>query len=116
MARRAAANARNAKASARRARWGVRKDVADFRASLLRALHRNAEGLTGQQVVMALKAVSDDVYDSGVDEAYVRVKPRRRKNLADAWDLTWMSVLNVQLRRMQPRARRRRGRERPKSA
>jgi hypothetical protein len=108
MSRGSNSNGSRSASNARRAVWRVRKDVADFRDSLLRTLHRNARGLTGPQVIEALKVVSDDVYYSGIDEAYVRTRPRRPKNLADAWDLTWASVLNVHLRRMQLAQRKRR--------
>jgi hypothetical protein len=84
------------------------QDLADFRASLWKALAVNAESLSGPQVVRALREISDDIYYAGVDKAYVCTKVRDPQNLADAWDLTWLTALNVNLlhrRRGKPRRR-----------
>ena len=78
------------------------RDLADFRASLWRTLAKNAKDLTGLQVVRALREISDDVYHAGIDGAYVATKVRDPRNLADAWDLTWLSALNVRLLHLQP--------------
>jgi hypothetical protein len=84
-------------------------DIADFRANLWRAVARNAKHLTGLQVVQALREISDDIYHAGVDSAYINTKARDPRNLADAWDLTWLTALNVKLlhiRRAKPHRRR----------
>ena len=73
------------------------RDLADFRASLWDALAKNAKYLTGRQIVQALRKVSDDIYHAGVDTAYTQTKARDPQNLADAWDLTWLTALNVEL-------------------
>jgi hypothetical protein len=82
------------------------RDLADFRASLWKALARNAKHLTGLQVAQALREVSDDIYHAGIDSAYTTTKVRDPQNLADAWDLTWLTALNVKLLHLQkPRSR-----------
>lgn len=43
------------------------RDLAAFRASLWKALGENAKELTGIEVVEALRVISDDVYNAGVD-------------------------------------------------
>jgi hypothetical protein len=73
------------------------QDLADFRASLWTTLAENADRLTGLQVVEALRKISDDVYHAGIDRAYVNTKVRDPQNLADAWDLTWLTALNIEL-------------------
>jgi hypothetical protein len=73
------------------------QDLADFRANLWNTLAVNAKTLTGLQVVKALRVISDDVYDAGIDAAYVTTKVRDARNLADAWDLTWLTALNIKL-------------------
>ena len=90
----------------------ARKDVAAFRESLWKTLDRNSEGLSGRDVVKALKVVSDDVYHAGIDEAYTRTMVKDGRNLADAWDLTWVTALSVDLRRRQQSA----GKARPNRA
>ena len=77
------------------------RDLADFRASLWKTLAKNATGLTGLQVVRALREVSDDIYHAGIDGAYTTTKVRDPQNLADAWDLTWLTALNVRLLHLQ---------------
>ena len=85
------------------------RDLADFRASLWKALAKNAKHLTGVQVVHGLREISDDIYHAGIDSAYTTTKVRDPQNLADAWDLTWLTALNVKLLHVQkPRSRRRR--------
>ena len=85
------------------------QDLADFRASLWKTLAKNAKNLTGSRVVQALREVSDDIYHAGIDNAYTTTKVRDPQNLADAWDLTWLTALNVKLLHMhKPRSNRKR--------
>jgi hypothetical protein len=77
------------------------QDLADFRASLWKTLAVNAKTLTGPQVVKALRDISDDVYHAGIDGAYTTTKVHDPRNLADAWDLTWLTALNIQLLHLQ---------------
>lgn len=82
------------------------RDLADFRASLWKTLGKNAKGLTGLQFAQALREVSDDIYHAGIDSAYTTTKVHDPQNLADAWDLTWLTALNVRLLHLQkPRSR-----------
>jgi hypothetical protein len=80
------------------------QDLANFRASLWKTLEINARTLTGPQVVKALRDISDDVYHAGIDGAYTTTKVRDPQNLADAWDLTWLTALNIQLLHLQQSA------------
>jgi hypothetical protein len=85
------------------------RDLADFRASLWKTLAKNAKHLTGLQVAQALREVSDDIYHAGIDSAYTTTKTRDPQNLADAWDLTWLTALNVKLLHLRkPKSRRKR--------
>jgi hypothetical protein len=77
------------------------RDLADFRSSLWKTLAKNAKHLTGLQVVQALREISDDIYHAGIDAAYTTTKARDPQNLADAWDLTWLTALNVELLHLQ---------------
>jgi len=79
----------------------ARKDVAAFRESLWKTLHRNCRGLSGADVVEALKVISDDIYHAGIDTAYTEAAVKDLRNVADAWDLTWVAALSVDLRRRQ---------------
>jgi hypothetical protein len=68
-------------------------------------LDRNSVGLSGPQVVQALKVVSDQIYHAGIDDAYVRIKGKRGPNIADAWDLTWVTALSINLWDLQSQRR-----------
>lgn len=88
----------------------VLEDVAAFRESLWKTLERNCEGLSGADVINALKVTSDDIYHAGIDEAYVEAPVKEQRNLADAWDLTWVTALSVDLMRRQQALRKIRSR------
>jgi hypothetical protein len=90
----------------------ARKDVAAFRESLWKTLDRNCEGLSAADVVQALRRISDDIYHAGIDEAYTTAAVRDPRNVADAWDLTWLTALSVDLRRRQETV----GKRRPRKA
>jgi hypothetical protein len=77
------------------------RDLAAFRASLWKTLAKNAKHLTGLQIVQALREISDDIYYAGIDSAYTTTKTHDPQNLADAWDLTWLTALNVKLLHLQ---------------
>ncbi len=76
-------------------------DIAAFRESLWQTLDRNAAGLSGPEVVRALKVISDEIYHAGIDEAYVRARVEKGQSIADAWDLTWVTALSIHLWRLQ---------------
>jgi hypothetical protein len=77
------------------------QDLSGFRASLWKILAVYAKTLTGLQVVKALRIISDDVYHAGIDAAYATTKVHDARNLTDAWDLTWLTALNIRLLRLQ---------------
>ena len=79
----------------------ARKDVRAFRESLWKTLERNCQGLSGAEVIDALRRITEDIYHAGIDEAYVRTRVRDTRNVAEAWDLTWVTALSVDLRRRQ---------------
>jgi len=88
------------------------QDLADFRANLWKTLSVNARTLSGLQVAKALRTISDDVYHAGIDSAYTTTKARDARNLADAWDLTWLTALNIRLLHLRKSTARRNGNRR----
>jgi hypothetical protein len=83
------------------------RDLAEFRMSLWKTLAVNAKQLSGSEVIKALREISDDIYYAGIDQAYVTTKVSDPQNLADAWDLTWLTALNVNLLHLRQARRRR---------
>ena len=75
--------------------------------SLWKTLAENAKHLSGSEVTKALREISDDIYYAGIDKAYVTTKVSDPQNLADAWDLTWLTALNVNLLHLRQGRRRR---------
>jgi hypothetical protein len=72
-------------------------DLADFRVSLCETLIVNAKDLAGLQVVKAPREISDDIHAAGIDGAYLRTEARDPRNLAEAWNLSWLTALNLRL-------------------
>jgi hypothetical protein len=95
---------------------GARKDVAAFRERLWTTLDRNSKGLSGADVVKALKVISDDIYHAGIDKAYTEAPVKDPRNVADAWDLTWVTALSVDLRRRQQALRKTASKRAPRRA
>jgi len=58
---------------------------------------RNAKGLDGSLVVRALKNASHNIWESGIDHAYEGSKQRTTLEFATAFDLTWLTQVNVEL-------------------
>lgn len=78
-------------------------DVDELRHGLYQVVKRNAEGLPGPVVVEVLKSISEDMYAAGVDEA-LRMTEREISNwdnIASAWDLTWLTLFALKLKRAQ---------------
>lgn len=79
----------------------VRADIGALRKQLYAVVEKNAAGKTGPEVVRALKRISEVMYGSGVDEALRKTEQKMKNwdNIADAWDLTWLTVLAIELKR-----------------
>lgn len=78
----------------------VQDDVGALRAGVYRELIKKYGNLSGTQVLMALKDASEDIYESGVDRGLHAAKIWNLDNVADAWDLTWLTALAIRLNRL----------------
>lgn len=74
----------------------TQKDLQTFRAALYSLAAQKAKHLTGTQVMLLLKEVSEEIYTAGIDQA-LRNASLNLENLADAFDYTWLSLLIVKL-------------------
>lgn len=74
-------------------------DVNELRYSLYKVVARNAARLSGEKVVRVLKAISEEMYAAGIDEALRMTEGRIQHwdNIASAWDLTWLTLFAVRL-------------------
>ena len=57
-------------------------------------------------LIMMLKEISEDVYTAGVDKTLARAKLADMDNIADAFDLSWLSPLAIKINNYKPRSRR----------
>lgn len=69
--------------------------VTEFRARMWAAFRSNAKGKTGPQIVDALERASEKTYAAGIDHAYAGWK--LNVDLAEAFDLTWLTAVNIEL-------------------
>lgn len=75
------------------------EDVDLLRQSLYRVTEKNAEGLSGPQVVRILKEISEEMYSAHIDEALRKTEGKIQEwdNIASAWDLTWLTLFTHRL-------------------
>lgn len=69
-------------------------DISILRASLYKVVRKNVKGLSAEDVVDVLKTVSEEMFEAGIDETLRLAEARIKKweNIADAWDLTWLTM------------------------
>lgn len=75
------------------------EDISILRSALYDVAIENAEDLSGQDVLRILKTVSEDMFEAGIDEAlrHTEKKIDKWENIADAWDLTWLTLFTLKL-------------------
>lgn len=80
-------------------------DVDTLRSCLYSEMMNRAKGLSGPQVLKALKEISEEMYASGLDAALhkAEVDIKEWDNIASAWDLTWLTLLATRLHKMKIR-------------
>lgn len=75
--------------------------LSHLRCALFDIVEKNTEGLSAATVVHVLKKISEDMYGARVDEALAAIPVKGLDAIADAWDLTWLTLLAVELRAQQ---------------
>jgi hypothetical protein len=68
-------------------------------------VRRNALGLSGQQVVDALMKITDELNETGIDDAW-KSRFSASKTLESAYDLIWLVPLAMELCRIANRPKR----------
>lgn len=56
-----------------------------------------AKRVSGPELVMILKDVSEEVYMAGIDGALAKAAGKDLDDIADAYDLTWLTALALRL-------------------
>lgn len=78
----------------------VIKDIELFREQLWQLCIENAQGLTSEECVRALEAITDDLYEGTIDQAYDRTDFQNPDSLASLWDCIWISSYARKLKRI----------------
>jgi len=71
--------------------------ICTLRDRMFDLFEHNAKGLDGSLVVRALKNASHNIWESGIDHAYEGSNQRTTLEFATAFDLTWLTQVNVEL-------------------
>lgn len=72
----------------------------DFWDGLWKQAMENAEGLTAKQVLEVFRDVSDDVYESGIDEVYEQLIINGANIDSINFDVIWLSNMVIRLKKL----------------
>jgi len=78
-------------------------DIKELHTQFWTTLKQNAEGLTGVQVLEALDEITEEIWNAGIDAAYIRATFVNETNINEAWDYVWMTALAIKLHKMHSR-------------
>jgi len=81
------------------------KDTRAFVKALRRRIAARCEGLDGEQVVRALFLLTDEMWQAGIDDAWVEAKMKNRKRVGNIFCITWLTMLATRLEKLQARKR-----------
>ena len=71
--------------------------ISQFRDHLWKAMRGNAKGKTAEQFIDALYEASEEIWAAGIDKAYADMKNASLIDLADAFDITWLTATSIKL-------------------
>jgi hypothetical protein len=79
----------------------MRRDaVTPFRDKLWDLFEKQASGMGGADVVLALKQAGEEIWAVGIDETYSSMKHQRDETLGNAFDITWLTVVCIKLKEL----------------
>lgn len=79
----------------------LRRDaVSPFRDKLWKLFEKEAKGMDGADVVIALKQAGEEIWSVGIDDTYSRMKHQDDELLGNAFDITWLTVVCIKLKEM----------------
>ena len=76
-----------------------RDAVTPFRDKLWDIFEKQAKGVDGADVVLALRQAGEEIWAVGIDRAYstMRLKDQEDVSLGNAFDVTWLTIACVKL-------------------
>ena len=75
-----------------------RDAVTPFRDKLWDLFQKQAKGMDGGDVVMALKQAGEEIWAVGIDHTYSAMKHQDDEPLGNAFDITWLTVVCIKLK------------------
>jgi len=79
----------------------LRRDaVSPFRDKLWELFEKEAKGMNGANVVIALKQAGEEIWSVGIDDTYSRMKHQDDELLGNAFDITWLTIVCIKLKEM----------------
>ena len=83
----------------RKKQRAMRRDaVSPFRDKLWELFREQAKGMDGAEVVVALKQAGEEIWAVGIDDTYSSMKHQDDEPLANAFDITWLTVVCIKLK------------------
>ena len=77
----------------------MRRDtVSPFRDKLWDLFRKQAQGVDGADVVLALKQAGEEIWAVGIDDTYSSMKHQDDERLGNAFDITWPTVVCIKLK------------------
>lgn len=76
----------------------LRDAVTPFRDRLWDLFQKQAKGMDGGDVVIALKQAGEEIWAVGIDETYTAMKHQDDEALGNAFDITWLTVVCIKLK------------------
>jgi hypothetical protein len=75
-----------------------RDAVTPFRDKLWDLFQKQAKGMDGGDVVMALKQAGEEIWAVGIDDTYSAMNHQDDEPLGNAFDITWLTVVCIKLK------------------
>ena len=87
----------------KRRRTSTKRDQASpFRDKLWKLFEHLAQGMDGAKVVVALKQAGEEIWATGIDDAYSTMSQQDQdaEPIGNAFDITWLTVACIKLKEM----------------
>jgi hypothetical protein len=75
-----------------------RDAVSPFRNKIWDLFEKQAKGMDGADVVMALRQAGEEIWAVGIDDVYSKMSNQDDEPLGNAFDITWLTVVCIKLK------------------
>jgi hypothetical protein len=75
-----------------------RDEVSPFRDKLWDLFTKQASGMDGADVVLALRQAGEEIWSVGIDDTYSSMKHQDDEALGNAFDITWLTIVCIKLK------------------